>query len=90
MNSLLGVYLFLQGIFKALYDTVISDERLQNRIMAVFLLGDIATRLGPWIENDVLLAKSFGFLAKILMNIRSSADSKVLIYSLSIPTFTFL
>jgi hypothetical protein len=59
---------------------VISDERLQNRTMAVFLLGEIATRLGPWIENDIVLAKSFGFLAKILMNIRSSADSKVRLF----------
>lgn len=43
------------SIFNTLQIIIVSDERLSNRVMATYLLGEVPSQLGGFKENDPLM-----------------------------------
>ncbi|KAJ3300317.1 hypothetical protein HDU76_006123, partial [Blyttiomyces sp. JEL0837] len=59
-----------ENLFTVLINLMISDERNENRLKAVYLLGQLGSQLGSVREHDHLLLKAFKELAKKLLELQ--------------------
>ncbi|KAI9362448.1 hypothetical protein DFJ73DRAFT_756739 [Zopfochytrium polystomum] len=64
INDTLLDFTTRENIFNVLINLTISDERKENRLKAVYLLGQLALQLGAIREHDDLLLRAFNALAK--------------------------
>lgn len=55
----------------------VSDERIENRLRAVYVLGQLAAFLGSTREHDILLKNGFLALVKKLLEIQQAEKRRV-------------
>ncbi|KAJ3262197.1 hypothetical protein HDU77_000417 [Chytriomyces hyalinus] len=70
INDTLLDYTTRQNILLVLVNLMISDERQENRLKAVYLIGKIASELGLVREHDGLLLRVFKELIKKLIELQ--------------------
>ncbi len=67
----------LQSLVRSLLNLMLSDERAENRLRAVYLLGQVAQALGTVREHDGLLHKAFNEVAKKILEIQGDEKKQV-------------
>ena len=70
LNETLLDSLVRECLFKVLANLMMSDERPENRLKAVYLLGRLAFHLGNVKEHDDLLYSAFNDLCRELLAIQ--------------------
>lgn len=71
-------------MIEILINLMVSDERRENRLKAVYLLGQLGFYLGAVQEHDELMFSSFKSLAKVLLAIQTNEKLTVSYYGIMI------
>lgn len=68
---------------------MISDERIENRLKAIYLLGHLALHLGTVREHDDLLMTAFKVISKKWLELQF-AEKQNPVRTITLPPINFL
>lgn len=91
MHETLHELTTLEALFEILLGLVHSEERHENRLKALYLIGKMATALGTVKENGFIMYKMFTQLTKIALGIphSNSVDNSANTKGISIKVYLY-